>query len=85
VELFLDPKIPLPKLKIAWRLLQKKLGFRMLMDVIPLDAMLMKGSHGRRPADKKDWPVLITSQPEIPGTKQIESTDVFQILLRHLK
>jgi hypothetical protein len=50
VELFLDPKIPLPKLKIAWRLLQKQLGFRMLMDVVPLDASLVKGSHGRRPA-----------------------------------
>jgi predicted AlkP superfamily pyrophosphatase or phosphodiesterase len=83
VELFLDPKIPLVKLKIAWRLLQKKLGLRMLMDVIPLDATLVKGSHGRRPADKKDWPVFITSQPEILGAKEIESTDVFQILLRH--
>jgi predicted AlkP superfamily pyrophosphatase or phosphodiesterase len=83
VELFLDPKIPLPKLKIAWRLLQKKLGLRMLMDVIPLDATLVKGSHGRRPEDKKDWPVFITSQPEILGAKEIESTEVFQILLRH--
>jgi predicted AlkP superfamily pyrophosphatase or phosphodiesterase len=83
VELFLDPRIPLVKLKIAWRLLQKKLGLRMLMDVIPLDATLVKGSHGRRPADKKDWPVFITSQPEILGAKEMESTDVFQILLRH--
>jgi predicted AlkP superfamily pyrophosphatase or phosphodiesterase len=83
VELFLDPKIPAVKLKIAWRLLQKKLGLRMLMDVIPLDATLVKGSHGRRPADKKDWPVFITSQPEFLGAKEMESTDVFQILLRH--
>src|SRR5271156_1293481 len=80
VELFLDPKIPAVKLKIAWRLLQKKLGLRMLMDVIPLDATLVKGSHGRRPADKKDWPVFITSQPEILGAKEIESTDVFEML-----
>jgi predicted AlkP superfamily pyrophosphatase or phosphodiesterase len=84
VELFLDPKIPVVKLKIAWRLLQKKLGLRMLMDVIPLDATLVKGSHGQRPADKKDWPVFITSQPKILGTKEIESTDVFQILLRQV-
>ena len=83
VELFLDPKIPAPKLKIAWRLLQKKLGFRMLMDVIPLDAMLVKGSHGRRPANKKDWPVLITSQPELSGAQTIESTDVYHTLVRH--
>jgi predicted AlkP superfamily pyrophosphatase or phosphodiesterase len=80
VELFLDPKIPAVKLKIAWRLLQKKLGLRMLMDVIPLDATLVKGSHGRRPADKKDWPVFITSQPGILGAKEVESTDVYQIL-----
>jgi predicted AlkP superfamily pyrophosphatase or phosphodiesterase len=84
VELFLDPKIPLPKLKIAWRLLQKKLGFRKLMDVIPLDATLVKGSHGRRPAEKKDWPVFITNQPEFLSAKEMESTDVFQILLNHV-
>jgi len=82
-ELFLDPKIPLPKLQIAWRLFQKKLGFRMLMDVVPLDATLVKGSHGRRPADKKDWPVFITERPELLGAKEIESTDVYHILLRH--
>ncbi|MEJ0088704.1 MAG: nucleotide pyrophosphatase/phosphodiesterase family protein [Limisphaerales bacterium] len=83
-ELFLNPKIPLPKLKIAWRLLQKKLGFRMLMDVIPPDATLVKGSHGRRPADKKDWPVFITSQSELLGTKEIESTNVYHALLRQI-
>jgi predicted AlkP superfamily pyrophosphatase or phosphodiesterase len=84
VELFLDPKIPLPKLKIAWRLLQKKLGLRMLMDVIPLDATLVKGSHGRRPADKKDWPVFIMAKPETLDAKQIESTEIFQILLQQI-
>ena len=84
VELFLDPKIPLVKLKIAWRLLQKKLGLRMLMDVIPLDASLVKGSHGRRPADNKDWPVFITERPELLGAKEIESTDVYHALLRQI-
>lgn len=83
VELFLDPNISLPKLKIAWRLLQKKLGFRMLMDVIPLDATLVKGSHGRRPADPKDWPVFLTEQKALLGPGQIESTDVYHTLLRH--
>jgi predicted AlkP superfamily pyrophosphatase or phosphodiesterase len=83
VELFLDPKIAPPKLKIAWRLLQKKLGFRMLMDVIPLDATLVKGSHGRRPADTRHWPVIITEKSNGLTGKQIESTDVFPILLRH--
>jgi predicted AlkP superfamily pyrophosphatase or phosphodiesterase len=84
VELFLDPKLPLPKLKIAWRLLQKKLGFRMLMDVIPLDATLVKGSHGRRPADKKDWPVFISQQPGSSGATEMESTDVYEALLKKI-
>jgi predicted AlkP superfamily pyrophosphatase or phosphodiesterase len=84
VELFLDPKTSFPKLKIAQRLLQKKLGFRMLMDVIPLDATLVKGSHGRRPANKKDWPVFISGRPELLGAKEIESTDVYHALIREV-
>ena len=82
VELFLDPEIRIPKLKIAGRLLQKKLGFRMLMDLIPLDASLVKGSHGRRPANKKNWPVIITGKKESLDTDRVESPDVFQILVR---
>jgi predicted AlkP superfamily pyrophosphatase or phosphodiesterase len=80
VELFLDPAIPLVKLKILWRLLQKRLGFRMLMDVIPLDASLVRGSHGARPLDPADHPVLITGRPA-PLPASIESTSVHDILL----
>ena len=47
VELFLDPAIRSPKLAVGWRLARRALGFRTLMDVIPLDASLVKGSHGR--------------------------------------
>jgi len=82
VELFLDPKISNPKLKIAWRLLQKKLGFRMLMDVIPLDATLVKGSHGARPKSVADWPVLIAEKNVLPPNSQIHATDVYHILKR---
>lgn len=72
--------------KSAARILNllEKLGLRMLMDVISLDATLVKGSHVRWPADTQDWPVFITEQSELRGAKQIESTDVFQILLRHI-
>jgi len=82
VELFLDPKIWDAKLKIAWRLLQKKLGFRMLMDVIPLDATLVKGSHGARPKNVADWPVLITEKNCLPPSSQLHATDVYHILKR---
>jgi predicted AlkP superfamily pyrophosphatase or phosphodiesterase len=84
VELFLDPKLALPKLKIAWRLLQKKLGFRMLMDVIPLDATLVKGSHGVMPANPADWPVLLTTQKDSVGCETIEATDVRDVIQRHV-
>ncbi len=82
VELFLDPKIPAVKLRILWKLLKKKLGFRMLMDVIPLDATLVKGSHGCRPASAADYPIAITDQPSLRGGSRIESQDVFQVIRR---
>jgi predicted AlkP superfamily pyrophosphatase or phosphodiesterase len=84
VELFLDPATPFIRAKIAWRLLQKKLGLRMLMDVIPLEANLVKGSHGRRPAKQTEWPVLITSRPDLLPQAQLESIEVFDVLRRHL-
>jgi predicted AlkP superfamily pyrophosphatase or phosphodiesterase len=84
VELFLDPTIPLVKLKILRRLLQKKLGFRMLMDVIPLDASLVKGSHGCRPADAADYPVLISGRKEIVPRDPVDSTDVYRLLRRQV-
>jgi len=84
VELFLDPRMKFPKLHIAWRLLQKRLGLRMLMDVIPLDATIVEGSHGRRPADPDDYPVLISSQPALLSNPSIEATDVYHVLKRHI-
>ncbi len=45
VELILDPKIKIPLLTVGSKVLKKKLGFRYLMDVIPLDATLIKGAH----------------------------------------
>ncbi len=65
VELFFDPALRFPKGKVAWTLLRKTLGFRTLMNVIPLDASLVKGSHGVRPADRGDWPVLIGTGAQV--------------------
>jgi hypothetical protein len=62
-ELFLDPALAFPKLRVARRLLQRKLGLRYLMDVIPLDAKLVRGSHGRLPDDVQDGPVYMCSRP----------------------
>ena len=51
------------------------------MDVIPLDASLVRGSHGR-PTDKvEDGPLLITDRKEMVGRDRIAATDVKQLLL----
>ena len=84
VELFLDPRLKFPKLKIAWRLLQKTLGFRMLMDVIPLDAMLIKGSHGLRPANSKQYPMLIGQDAGLLPDSPVPAAEVYQVIKRHV-
>lgn len=81
VELFVDPAIRMPKLKIGLKLARKMLGFRMKMDVIPLDATLVKGSHGRVPEDVEDWPVLIGSLPSLPRNTPVPATQVYNHLL----
>lgn len=46
-ELFVDPAIRVPSLAVGWRLLKRRVGLRTLLDVIPLDPSLVRGSHGR--------------------------------------
>lgn len=62
-ELFLDPGLKLPMARVARRLTQKKLGMRYLMDVIPLDASLVRGSHGRLPSTPGRGPVFLATEP----------------------
>lgn len=84
-ELFLDPAISLPKAKIGWTLAKKMLGFRYLMDVIPLDATLVKGSHGRPTDNPEDGPLFMTSEPRfINSGGTIMATDVYTLLLDHV-
>jgi predicted AlkP superfamily pyrophosphatase or phosphodiesterase len=72
-ELLVDPKHRFPKLKVARKLLAKKLGFRMLMDMIPLDAAMIKGSHGLRASDPMDRPLWIGTGAN-PGGDGISMT-----------
>jgi predicted AlkP superfamily pyrophosphatase or phosphodiesterase len=83
VELFLDPKIKRPKLKLGWKLAVKTMRFRTLFDVIPLDATLVKGSHGRVPDDTQDWPVLIGDLPNLPRSMSVSAHEVFGHLYEH--
>jgi len=83
-ELFVDPTIALPKAKIAWTLAKKILGFRYLMDVIPLDATLVKGSHGRPAGDLEEGPLFMSSEPRFLDTAYLMATDVYDLLLDHV-
>jgi predicted AlkP superfamily pyrophosphatase or phosphodiesterase len=84
VELFLDPTIAFPKLAVGWRLLKKTLGLRTLMDVIPLDASLVKGSHGRADTAYRHGPLIMSSVPALLPTGMVHATEVKNLLLAHV-
>ncbi len=63
-ELFLDPARVWPKGRVLAKLLLRKLGLRTLLDVIPLDASLVRGSHGRATQAAGFDPVLIGNLPD---------------------
>lgn len=84
VEMFANPEIKLLMPTIGMKLLKKKLGFRVLMDIIPLDATLVKGSHGRIPEDKSEWPVLISKENDLIPNVPVAANNVYDILFSHL-
>ena len=77
VEMFMTSKA-----RAGYKLLRKKLGFRYVMDVIPLDATLVKGSHGRIDTPTAYHPVLIPDI-ELPE-KELIATDVHEVIWKHL-
>ncbi len=84
VEMLVNPKDKLVTLKVIWKLLKKKLGFRTVLDIIPLNATLIKGSHGVVPEEKDDYPIFITNKREITLTQNILATDVYSLLKKHV-
>jgi len=70
-ELFLDPALRLPKLELAKFLLKKRLGLRGLLEVIPLDAALVKGSHGRDHVPENERPVLLGTRFPVRGAEDV--------------
>lgn len=74
VELFMTSKW-----RAAYKLMRKKLGLRYVIDVIPLDATLVKGSHGCISVSKEYSPVIV-SPLDLNNRSQIAATDVFDII-----
>lgn len=79
-ELFLDPAQRFVKLKILYKLARKFSGLRYLMDVIPTNGDLVRGSHGRLPGRPEDGPVLISSSRKTRASR-FELTQVAGIIL----
>jgi len=77
VELFMTSKA-----RAAYKLLRKKVGLRYVMDVIPLDATLVKGSHGSVEVNENFFPVLITDEPT--GKENLLATDIYDVIWQHL-
>ena len=83
-ELLVDPKIRFPKLKIARRLARKFCGFRYYMDMIGLDATVVKGSHGRLPDPNNmeaQAPVFVCSSKAVQQDS-IQACDVHDAILK---
>jgi predicted AlkP superfamily pyrophosphatase or phosphodiesterase len=76
VEMFMTSKA-----RAAYKLLRKKAGFRYVMDVIPLDATLIKGSHGRLEKNSSFHPVLITDKFY---SGSVPATEIHDIIWEHL-
>jgi hypothetical protein len=66
------------------KLARKKLGFRYLMDVIALDAGLVKGSHGRPSDEPRTGPLIMSNAPELLPEGEVAATSVREIMLQHL-
>ncbi|WP_234567813.1 alkaline phosphatase family protein [Rhodohalobacter sp. 614A] len=83
-ELLVDPSIRFPMAKAGLRLLQKKLGFRYKMDLIPLRAEGVKGSHGRHSSPGKGAFISSRQKDLIAEGDTVKPTDVFDILYKHI-
>lgn len=78
VEMFMSSK-----LRAGYKLLKKKAGFRYVMDVIPLDASLIKGSHGRIGVLPEYQPVLISDYQQAGDA--LLPTEVFDVIMSSFK
>jgi len=83
-ELFLDPTIIFPKMKMGWTLMKKILVFRYVMELIPLDAGLVRGSHGRVTDNDAEGPIFMTTEPKLLNAQSINAGQIFDLLLDHV-
>jgi hypothetical protein len=79
-ELFLDPRDPFVRLRVAGALARKAVGLRYTMRAVPLDPSCVRGTHGRLPRHPADTPVLLCSDARY-GRESYAATEVKGLLL----
>jgi predicted AlkP superfamily pyrophosphatase or phosphodiesterase len=70
------------RIRLALKLLQKKLGQRTLLDAISLDTTRIRGSHGR--TDPTGDGILLLDQPDAPLADRPRCTEVRDLVLSTL-
>jgi hypothetical protein len=83
-ELFFDPRLSWPRGRALLRLMQKKLGFRTLFDVVPLAPEMVRGSHGLQALEHRDRPVLI-GNGAAPAEGELAMTEVKSLVMRAME
>jgi hypothetical protein len=73
------------KARLGLTLLRRRLGFRALLEAIPLDASLVRGSHGRPPESAGGSPLFVTQRADLLDEPVVGPTDICELLLRHLE
>ena len=81
LELFMDPSIRAPTAYVARQLLLRKLGMRALLETVPLDTSLVRGSHGRVESGTPYAPVLIADGLDMLDAGPVHATQVHDALV----
>jgi predicted AlkP superfamily pyrophosphatase or phosphodiesterase len=81
LELFMDPSITAPTAYVARQLLLRKLGMRALLETVPLDTSLIRGSHGRVESGTPYAPVLIADGLDMLDAGSVHATQVHDALV----
>ncbi len=83
-ELLIDPAITLPALHVAKFKIARALGFRASLQLTPLNASLVKGTHGRAQLAPGFEPVVLAENILLPDKDFVSCQDISDIILRHL-
>ncbi len=70
------------KPRAAYKLLRKKMALRYVMDVIPLDATLIKGSHGRINTASEFHPLIVTDKKL--NKEKLQAANVYDVIWESL-